>query len=324
MGYGRLGIRGIVGRFFPRLEEAFGRGWASMIGWLNEDSDQAQEDYRWLGAPPMMREWLGPRLQKRMTVNEYIIANKVFEASENFDIEDLRRDKTSQIMTRVDELADRTAEHWEKLLSEILKDGDDATLGKCYDGQKFFDSDHETQDSGQQRNDFAAGQVASLDVADPTAPTSEEWAVIIPDMIAKFYGFLDEQGEPINGTARSFLVMVKPSMWAQAFAGATRDTLASGASNPVATLREKGYMIDVVANPRLAIGSNAWANEFGVFRTDGNLKPFIMQSESGVETQALGEDSEYAIKNNQVLFGVKAVRNVGYGMWQHALKGTLS
>jgi phage major head subunit gpT-like protein len=72
-------------------------------------------------------------------------------------------------------------------------------------------------------------------------------------------------------------------------------------------------------NPRLT-----WTTDFAIFRTDGRSKPFILQEEEGVTVQAIAEGSEEEFRNNRHLYGVKRICNVGYGLWQHAARCTLS
>jgi phage major head subunit gpT-like protein len=69
-----------------------------------------------------------------------------------------------------------------------------------------------------------------------------------------------------------------------------------------------GFGWDVVVNPRLT-DDDLWY----MFRTDGAVKPFIMQDEM-FETGT--QDDTFL--NNRILFGVKAIRNVGNGYWQYA------
>ena len=50
----------------------------------------------------------------------------------------------------------------------------------------------------------------------------------------------------------------------------------------------------------------------------------ILQEEEGAKVEAVAEGSEEEFKNNRHLYGVRCIRNVGYGMWQHAARATLS
>ena len=61
-----------------------------------------------------------------------------------------------------------------------------------------------------------------------------------------------------------------------------------------------------------------------MYRTDGPLKPFILQDEQALQVQMLGRDSDYFFENKAIKLGVDARRAVGYGMWEYAAKVTLA
>lgn len=316
-----LSSRAIIGRFYRRLEGAFDASWASLLGMLFP-SNQASETYNWLGQVPQMREWGTGRLIKQLRSDGLTIVNKVFEATLRIDIDDKRRDKTGQINARIDELARRAAQHWETLLSTLIANGDGNTSGLAYDGQFFFDTDHSEGASGTLLNDLAAAQVASLNVGTATAPSPAEMAQAVADVIGYMLGWLDDQGEPINGDARSFAVMCPTAtIWSAALAAATKPTVltAVGVSTPN-PLDTAGLSVKAIYNPRLAANTT----NFWVFRTDGTIRPFILQEEEGVKMDAIAEGSELEINSRQHQYGVTALRNAGYGMWQSAAQCTLS
>jgi phage major head subunit gpT-like protein len=43
-----------------------------------------------------------------------------------------------------------------------------------------------------------------------------------------------------------------------------------------------------------------------------------------VQVSAIAEGSEEEFKHDRHLYGIKAIRNAGYGLWQHAIRATLS
>jgi hypothetical protein len=49
---------------------------------------------------------------------------KHFEGTLELAVRDMRRDKTGQIMVRVNDLADRTNAHWASLLSTLILNGE--------------------------------------------------------------------------------------------------------------------------------------------------------------------------------------------------------
>lgn len=307
-----LGSRAIVGEFYRRYESDRDGNWAPKIGWFNSMANQETETYKMLGASPEMREWVGGRQGKELELFSYAIKNKVFEATLRFSKDDIRRDKTAQIMARIGDLASRTADHWNKLLTDIIEN----TTATTYDGLTFFNSAHTNGSSGAVDNLLVAGDVAELNVATAADPTQDEMAKAILGVIEKMYAFKDEQGVPVNGGAREFCVMAPANMAGATWGALRSERLSAGESN---VLMSADFRIIPIINPRLSV-----AEDFFVFRTDATIKPFILQEESGVRVNVIGEGSEHEFKYREHQFGVEAVRNVGYGEFLYAAKATLS
>lgn len=309
-----LSSRAIIGAYYARLEQATGMSWAPAIANLFT-SDQESETYKWLGQVPQMRPWVGGRQAKGFRENGISVANLHFEGTLEVMVRELRRDKTGQIMTRVMELADRTAAHWAKLLSTLIIGGE---AGVCYDGQFFFDTDHAEGSSGTQSNDLSV-DISALAVTNhgsTTAPSVGEMREVILQTIQAIYGFKDDQGEPLNETAREFLVMVPTPLYNAAL-GATRLPMVDAGEANVIPVSD--FRIDVRANPRLT-----WTDKIATFRTDGSVKALIMQEETPVQMKAIAEGSELEFNRDVHNYGVDAWRNVAYGMWQGACLATMA
>lgn len=312
MGATTLSSRAIIGEFYKTLEQDIGASWLPGVSMLF-DSDQDSETYPWLGQSPAMREWIGGRNAKGFRENGITITNKHYEATLEVLVKDLRRDKTGQLMTRVRELAQRTNAHWASLLSTLILNGPSTV---CYDGQYFFDTDHDEGDSGTQDNDLSI-DISALPAAvagSTTVPSTEEMQQCVIQAIQAIYGFKDDQGEPMNEMAQSFLVMVPPSLWRVASSSFNRPT------TDVNQIIPANLDISVVANARLS----SWTTAFTVFRADGGVKPFIRQEEMPVQLKAKAEGSEYEFDNDAHQYGVDTWRNVGYGYWQHACLVTMT
>ncbi|MDP3960289.1 MAG: Mu-like prophage major head subunit gpT family protein [Pseudorhodobacter sp.] len=303
-----LSSRAIIGSFYQRLEVAQAASWVSQLGMLFQ-SDQESETYKWLGSSPAMREWIGGRQSKGLKSTGITIENKLFEATLGIPLDWMRRDKTGQIMVRVNELAGRTVTHWQSLLSTLIAAGEAAV---CYDGQYFFDTDHAEGASGTQSNDITV-DISAVPAAVhgvTTTPSPEEVRAMVLGGVEKMLGFKDDQGEPANEMAREFLVMV-PTPYFTAAASALNLPVLGGDTNVMTTL--DGFRFGLAVNPRLT-----WTDKLAVFRADGNVKPFILQEEEGVTVSAIAEGSELEFKENRHEYGVKASRNVGYGFWQQS------
>lgn len=255
-----------------------------------------------------MREWIGGREAKGFRENGITIANKKYEATLEIPLDWMRRDKTGQIQVRIDEMAQRANAHWAKLLTALIEAGEAATLGTCYDGQYFFDTDHSEGDSGTQSNDI------SVDITTTTAPTAAEMETAILTATQKIMGYKDDQGEPMNEAARSFVVMVPTPFMSATAAALNNPIITTGSTSFTNTLVNLGgFSYQIAINPRLT-----WTTKFALFRADGGVSPFIRQEEESLQISALAEGSEEEFKNDRHLYGIKAMRNVGFGYWQKA------
>jgi phage major head subunit gpT-like protein len=302
MGASGLGSRAIIGSFYNELAINLGMTWIPGVSMLF-DSNQESETYKWLGMAPVMREWIGGRQAKGFKENGISITNKTFEGTLEVLVDEIRRDKTGQVMLRVAELARRANSHWASLLSTLIIAAEAAP--NCYDGHPFFDTDHSEGDSGSQDNDLTGAAATS------TQPTVAEMVDAIMSCVGAILGFKDDQGEPMNEGATTFRVMV-PVVYMGPAAGALNNTfITSGNSNVLTTL--EGFKFALTVNPRLTSGAKFW-----VFREDAKTKAFIRQEEEPITVSAIAEGSETEFKENKHLYGVKAIRNVGLGYWQHA------
>jgi phage major head subunit gpT-like protein len=307
--------RQVIGNFYKALAIATGAPWLDAVS-NYFTSDQAIEEYTWLGMTPAMREWIGGRNAKGFREESFKIRNKHFEATLEVLVRDLRRDKTGQLMVRINELARRANTHWASLISHLVIDGE-AT--DCYDGQYFFDTDHEEGESGAQSNDIEV-DISAEPVAtggSTTSPAVAEMQFAIAKSIQQIVSFVDDQGEPMNEDATQFLVMVPVPYMNVALQAAATPAQVAETQSALNALKGK-FRIDVAVNPRLS-----WTEKFVTFRTDSYLKSFIRQEEVGVQLKVKGSGSEYEFDNDAHQYGLDSWRNVGYGMWQNSCLVTL-
>ena len=315
-------LRGMIGSFYQTLEESLAGSWISRIAFPVLDSRQQTEQYKWLGMAPAMRKWIGGRHPQGLRSEAYTLDNLKFESTLDFEKDDLRRGLGPQVLVRIQEMGQFAgAGHWEFLGSGAIDLGESAL---CYDGDPFFSASHPGTDKvAAQKNLLTASEVPALNVAVAAAPTSAEFAQAVLGCIGHMYGLKSDQGLPINGAARSFLLMVPVPLWSAAAGPAAINLPAMGSllvdNQLVAAAQKMGITIETVVNPYLG-----WTVDFALFRTDGRAKPLIRQEEYGVETSQKGPGSEYEHDTGRNQFGCNASRNVGYGYWQHAVKATLS
>jgi phage major head subunit gpT-like protein len=306
-----ISSRAVRGMYYQALEQSTSLGWLDAISnYFN--SDQDVEKYAMLGMTPQMREWIGGRQSKGLRDASFEIRNKHFEATLEILLTDLRRDKTGQVRARINEFVARSDSHFATLLSTLLTNGESAL---CYDGQYFFDTDHSEGESGSQSNSITT-DISALPAAvhgAATAPSPEEMQQAILKSIVTMFGFVDDQGEPINENASQFLVMVPVGL-----SLATQAALTTVRQAGVSTFDVENFTIRAAVNPRLT-----WTDKFATFRTDGSIKPLIRQEETKPVLQMKDENSEYAFDNKAIQLGIDSWRNVGYGRWQGAVLNQL-
>lgn len=299
----KITTEGVRGMILARLD-AGNAAWINRVA-MRMTSTQSSEDYAWMGTAPALREFIGGRTPAELRELSFSISNKDYEGSIKIQSKDMRRDKLGMIEIRVNQLADRANDHPAKLLSTLLLNGA-STL--CYDGQYFFDTDHEEGESGVHSNSLSRA------IVDKDKPTGDEMADSIMECIMAMYGYKDDRGEPMNQSATEFLVMVPPS-YLKAALLAVKAILGTGGKSATLPTLSADFTITVVVNPRLS----SWTDKFVVIRTDEAAKPFILQEEDIPGVLALGEGSEYEQLNKEQLFGVDWTGNVGFGYWQFAV-----
>lgn len=313
-----LSSRAIRGFYFARLETDPGTSWLDSVANLF-GSDQASETYNFLGQTPMMREWLGSRQAKGFSGQGVTIFNKHYEGTLEIKKKDARRDKTGQIRARVDEFADRGQTHWASLVSAAVVNG---PTSLCYDGQYFYDTDHVEGNSGVQSNKITvaiAAQPATLH-GTVTNPSVEEMQQAIIAGIVQILSLKDDQGEPMNENASSFMVMV-PLGLMKAALGAVSTLIPAMMQQNLNPNLLRNFKVEVVMNVRLTTAG--WTDKFTIFRTDSPIKAIIRQTEQEIEMKMKAEGSEFEFDNDAWQMGIDAWRGAGYGYWQRSVMVTL-
>lgn len=304
----RISTRDVKGLILNRLASP------TMLPWIERHSfyspsDQASEKYPWLGRAPMLRQMIGGRQVKQLTEFGITIENLDFESTLGIHDKDMRRDKIGQVQVRVNEMGDQADRHWASLISALINNGHTQL---CYDSQFFFDSDHVSDNSG------ALSNLLTYNVATPATPTVAEFQAAVFAAIQAFFGFKDENGEPINEDLSTFDVMVPVNYWGIATQALVNPVTSGGETNPLQNMGGD-KMINVVANARLTA-----TDKFFIFGDGGEVNSFIRQEEVSPEVSVLTEGSDHFFKHREHLFGIYASRNAGYGLWQRAVSMQLT
>ena len=117
-------------------------------------SSGRENTYAWLGAFPKMREWLGDRQVKNLTLSDYTIKNKKYEVTVEVDRSDIEDDAIGVYSPMMSEMGRAAAVHPDELVFALLALGISTV---CYDGQYFFDTDHSVAGASVSNVDSGGG-----------------------------------------------------------------------------------------------------------------------------------------------------------------------
>jgi phage major head subunit gpT-like protein len=311
----------IVGNFYDMLDVQFDASWAADVGFQFFNSSQPSETYKMLGSVPKFSEWLGGRNIVKPKVDSFTITNKLFEQTVGIPVDDLRRDKTGQIMARLGELGQAGAYHWEDLTTALIN----TNGAQTFDAQNFFDTDHpvaeSTTGSTTAKNSLTSSEIPALNIGTATAPTAAEAALIVTALVGHMFTYQNDRGFYVNRGAKNWLIQVATASQYAAFTTAVSgENTSVDVTNPVRGLLSQGHKFRVELNPGLTSATDL----VYLFRTDGRVKPFILQQEFAPKVTILGEGSDHAFKYREHLFGTEVMRNAGYGVWYQAIKAQMS
>ena len=310
--------RRVVGMFFERLQQNTASGFVDAIATVPFESDQDSEDYAWLGMVPQMSQKAGEKKFSQLRDVDWTVRNVEYQAGIALPKKHILYDKTTQVQTRVNELADRTNAHWLSLIAPLIIAGESAV---CYDGQYFFDTDHSEGISGSQSNDI------THDVTTTTNPTATEMIDAILEGVESIIGFKDDRGEPVNEGMSEFVILTGTGLLKSGLKALSQTNVSNGESNIL--IEQGSFKFRVVASPRIT-----WTDRFALFCTQGTQKPIIRQQRvpnnpapgynmDGLLLETLWTDSEHCKKHDECLVSVETERAAAYGDWKKACLVTL-
>lgn len=315
-GFDDRNIRGLIE---SAVEEHFEKSWAKELSLYNGNSDSAIEKYGIFGGYSKMREWIGARQANEVAQKNYEIRNRKWEGTLVVPNDMRNRDKSGLLEAHVNNWVDGTvANHWEDLAIDLINAG---ATQNCYDGTPFFGTAHQFGSETAQKNSLTNTEVTALNVGTPTDPTPAEMGLAIMGIIAWMLTIKDDKGRYINTNGRKFTVAVSTVNLLTPLAQALNSEILTGiVDNPLNGLMKSGFQIKPLFLPQL---TDATA-KLRVFRTDGTVKPLILQEERGLEYKELAAGSDFEFENDAVKLGVQTNRGAGFGDWKQAAEGTLS
>lgn len=269
--------------------------WPSIA--MRVPSTTSRNDYAWLSQFPKMREWIGDKVIKHLEAYSYTIANKDWEATIAVKRNDIEDDNLG-IYGPQAQMAGFSAKQWPDELVMALVNGGFVNL--AYDGQPFFDTDHEV----------AGASVSNLLTVALSAATQAAAIASYGAARTAMAQFKDDEGRPLNVIGDTLLV--GPALEHIALAIVNNDRLDDGKANPY-----KGTA-KVVVDARIT-SATAWF----LLATSMPIKPFIFQERKApVFVKQTTEENDDVFNRAEFKFGAEARGAGGYGLWQLAVGST--
>lgn len=280
-------LRGIATGFKTTFTKAFDTAttlWEKVA--TKVPSTTGEENYKWLGKMPRMREWIGDREIQNLEASDYTVKNKDFELTVGVDRNDIEDDTIGLYGPVIQEIGQSAATFPDDLVFALLKAG---FVNKCYDGQPFFSATHKV---GKQTISNKSNKKLSL-TSYPVARSA-------------IMSLVDEKGRSLKLVPN--LLVVAPANEEMGRKLLLADQI-DGTTNIF-----KGTA-ELLVVPDLAGADDAWY----LLCTTKPLKPLIYQSRKEPKFVALdGDTDQNVFMQKKFLYGVEGRSNAGYGFWQMA------
>ena len=256
----------------------------------------------WLGRVPAMREWLASKNFEQLRGFDFALKTKDWESTIEIDRNDFEDDTLGLYTPAIQMLGMRAKQFPDARLSAKRRAGVNATMGMCYDGQFFYDTDHSEGDSGAQSNKLTG--------------TGVTLAAVRADLFAAYSAmekFKDDKGEPfIEGgidPATQVIATIPPAL-RQVF----EDLNNPGPGSTVAKTT-----IPYEVDPRLG-DANDWYIDFVGYP----IKPFLKLNRKETQFVALDDPnaSETVFMRKKFYYGVEGRGEIEFGYWQMSIMTT--
>lgn len=255
-------------------------------------SSTREEEYKWLGKIPRMREWIGDRIIQNLAAHGYTIKNRDWELTVGVDRNDIEDDTIGIYRPLIQSVAQSAVQHPDELVFELLING---FTQKCYDGQPYFADEHQDGEETAQSNKGTA----------KLSPTS--YAAARKTLMS----LKDAQGNPLKIVPN--LLVVAPANEEEGRKILLSERNDAGATNPW-----KGTAELLVA-PELAGHDDMWF----LMDTTKPLKPLIFQQRKKPEFVSMDSATDMNVfMKKEFLYGADSRDNAGYALWQLAYGST--
>ncbi|WP_018750703.1 Mu-like prophage major head subunit gpT family protein [Paenibacillus sanguinis] len=284
-------LRGIYTGFKVIFQKAFDQSktkWEQVATLV--PSTTREENYKWLGKFPKMREWIGDREIQNLEASDYTIKNKDHELTVGVDRNDIEDDSIGIYTPIVEEMGQSAALYPDDLVFGLLREG---FTKPCYDKKPFFATDHKL-----------GKKTVSNKGKKKLSPDSYSAAR------TEIMSLTDEKDKPLKLVPN--LLVVAPANEKEG----RKILLADQIDGTTNTLKGTAELLVV---PELAGADDAWY----LLCTNRPLKPLIYQKRKEPKFVSLTNETDTNVfMKKQFLYGVDGRSNAGYGFWQMAYGST--
>lgn len=260
---------------------------------MSVPSETRETTYAWMGQIPNMREWIGSREVQNLIGHDYTIKNKTFELTLKVPVNDIADDVYGVYAPVMAESGLSAKKHPDLLIFDLLANGFKET---CYDGVSFFSDKHPMGGSDKRvQSNMGKEKLSAVSYA-----TARQQLMTIKG----------EHGRSLNIIPD--LLVVAPQNEAVARELLFAD-LIMGSTNT-----NKGTC-DLLVVPELSDYPDQWY----LLCTKRYIRPFVFQEREKAKLVCKNnETDDNVFFDDEVVYGVKARYNVGFGLWQLAYGST--
>lgn len=260
-------------------------------------SNSGSNFYGWLSAFPKMRRWVGAKHVQNLTATNYEVPNSDFEATIEVERKHIEDDQVGMYTPQAQMAGYSAAQLPDEIVFETVNK---SFSSPCYDGQYFFDSDHDVAGQSVSNKSNAPLSNASLAAAQASFGAAK----------AAMRAMKDDEGRPLNVIPT--MLLVGSALEDTARALLNNDKLADDSENPY-----KGA-VDLVVDARIE-SETAWF----LLDTTKPIRPFIYQERKAPEfVSQVNPQSDSVFNLKKYKFGAEARVASGYGFWQLAYGST--
>lgn len=284
--------------------------WPSLSTRINSNSNG--ETYSWLQSVPKMKEFIGDRIFESVGSVKYYVENLLWEQSLEIPRIVLEDDTYGLFSPLVEDTVAEGLDHPDQLLFERMAIAESEL---CYDGQYFYDTDHQEGDSGVQSN------LLTSEVVDNTNVTVLDMKNAFREALKQMKRFKTDKGgfwvrPRIQMIPEQQLTILVPTELEDVAKDAfTPGVLVNDGSGTSTTniVRQKAT---VLASPYMGSENGGSDTMLDLLYTGGVLRPFIFQDRRPMSSEVKfpGLEEKY------IKVMTEARYNFGYGLWQYAIR----